>query len=94
MVLSSDAHESLPVVQIAKISYTGTQGVVESQTVSKPDQLPTALISALNQATHTTIDGQPADEFEHIICKCAYPLGDGSGPGQRLSPLSDSVSQR
>ena len=60
MGLSNDANESLPVVQAAKISYTGPQGALETQTVSKPDQLPTGLISALKEAAHTTIEGQAA----------------------------------
>ena len=60
MGLSNDANESLPVVQAAKINYTSPQGAVEAQTVSKPDQLPTGLISALKEAAHTTIEGQAA----------------------------------
>ena len=40
--------------------YSAPQGAAETQTISKPDQLPAALVSALKEATHTTIEGQPA----------------------------------
>jgi hypothetical protein len=64
MALATGSHEDLPVVQAAKISYaptttTTTQSVPDTQVITKPDQLPTALVSALKDATHSTIDGQP-----------------------------------
>jgi hypothetical protein len=61
MALSNNATESLPVVQAAKVSHPGTQGATETQTtISKPDQLTTALVNALKEATHTSVDGQPS----------------------------------
>lgn len=61
MALSNNTNESLPVVQAAKVSYPGTQGATEAQTtISKPDQLTTALVNALKEATHTSVDGQPS----------------------------------
>ena len=67
MALASDSHDSLPVVQAAKITYTATaapaapapQSAPETQVVAKTDLLPTALVSALKDAVHATIDGQP-----------------------------------
>ena len=64
MALAAGSHEDLPVVQAAKISYTPAtattaQSVPDTQVITKPDQLPTALVSALKDATHSAIDGQP-----------------------------------
>ena len=59
MALSNDATESLPVVQAAKISFSGAQGAPEAQTISKPDLIPAALVGALKEATHASIEGQP-----------------------------------
>jgi hypothetical protein len=58
MALPKDANENLPVVQVAKVSYSDTHGVTETQTISQPDHLPTALVNALSQASHTTVDTQ------------------------------------
>jgi hypothetical protein len=60
MALADSANDSLPAVQSVTISHSGTQGVVETHTVAQPDQLPTALINALQGATQITIEGQPA----------------------------------
>jgi len=64
MALAAGSHEDLPVVQGAKISYTPAttttaQSVPDTQVITKPDQLPAALVSALKDATHSAIDGQP-----------------------------------
>ena len=59
MALSNDASESLPSVQATKISYSSTNGVTETYNISKPEQLPATLVSALKEATHTIIEGQP-----------------------------------
>jgi hypothetical protein len=60
MALADSANDSLPAVQSVTISHSGTQGVVETHTVAQPDQLPTALINALQGAAQITIEGQPA----------------------------------
>jgi hypothetical protein len=60
MALADSANDSLPAIQSVTISHSDTHGVVETHTVAQPDQLPTALINALQGATQITIEGQPA----------------------------------
>ena len=87
MGLSNDANESLPVVHAAKINYTGPQGALETQTVSKPDQLPTGLISALKEAAHTTIEGQAAGVTTTFANALFLTVTDHAA-GTASSPLS------
>ena len=49
----------MPVVQTANVSFPSTHTTIET-TNAKPEQLPAALVSALNDATHNTIDGELA----------------------------------
>jgi hypothetical protein len=56
---TNDVNNSLPVIQAAKISYSGSQGLVETHTVAQSDAVPAALANALKAATHSTIEAQP-----------------------------------
>jgi hypothetical protein len=56
LAFASQPNESMPVVQTAKITSSGTQSAVDSQTVSDFGQLSKALASALKDSAHTQID--------------------------------------
>ena len=59
LALASQPNESMPVVQAAKITSSGTQSVVDAQTVSDFGQLSKALANAIKDSTHTKIEAQP-----------------------------------
>ena len=59
LALTSQPNESMPVVQAAKITPSGTQSAVDSHTVSDFGELSKALANVLKDSTHTKIDASP-----------------------------------
>ena len=59
LALASQPNESMPVVQAAKITSSGTQSIVDGQTASDFGQLSKALANAIKDSTHTKIEAQP-----------------------------------
>ena len=59
LALASQPNESMPVVQTAKITSSGTQSVMDAQTASDVGQLSKALANAIKDSTHTKIEAQP-----------------------------------
>jgi hypothetical protein len=92
MALSHNANESLPVVQAAKVSYT--QGATEeTTTIPKPEQLSTVLVNALKEATHTSVDGQPATLSSSSFANAfLVSLTENSGEKATSNSLNPSTS--
>ena len=59
LALASQPNESMPVVQAAKITSSGTQSLVDGQTASDFGQLSKALANAIKDSTHTKIEAPP-----------------------------------
>ena len=92
MALSNDASQSLPSVQATKISYSSTNGVTETYNIAKPEQLPATLVSALKEATHTIIEGQPSvARARHSQTRCSSRFGI---PVSKLADMKTVTASR